>query len=185
MGTAIGEGFRGPDGRVGYLLRQAHQAFRAAAQAELGPLGLTLPQYSVLTVADAEPGLSGAELARDSMLTPQTTNEIISLLVPAGLLERRQDAGDRRLRRMFVLLGSRRIRRHPLHRMARDRCALRGLLDRSARRCVELVRTAVNAVEQRMTTSLSAADLAVLRGWLTDCARNLAPGPEIIEERTP
>src|SRR5205809_7422896 len=102
MGTAIGEGFRGPDGRVGYLLRQAHQAFRAAAQAELGPLGLTLPQYSVLTVADAEPGLSGAELARDSMLTPQTTNEIISLLVASGLLERRPDASDRRLRRMSV-----------------------------------------------------------------------------------
>ena len=33
MATAIGEGFRGPDGHVGYLLRQAHQAFRAAAQA--------------------------------------------------------------------------------------------------------------------------------------------------------
>jgi hypothetical protein len=46
-------------------------------------------------------------------------------------------------------------------------------------------RPAVNAVERRMTTSLSGADLAVLRGWLTDCARNLVPGPEIIEERTP
>ena len=159
MGTAIGEGFRGPDGRVGYLLRQAHQAFRAATQAELGPLGLTLPQYSVLTVADAEPGLSGAELARDSMLTPQTTNEIISLLVASGLLERRPDASDKRLRRMFVTAAG------------------HDLLSRA--------RPAVNAVEQRMTTSLSAADLAVLRGWLTDCARNLAPGPEIIEERTP
>lgn len=73
--TPIGAGFRGPDGRVGYLLRQAHQAFRAAARAELGTLGLTLPQYSVLSVADAEPGLSGAELARESMLTPQTCRQ--------------------------------------------------------------------------------------------------------------
>ena len=159
MVTAIGEGFRGPDGHVGYLLRQAHQAFRAAALAELGPLGLTLPQYSVLTVADAEPGLSGAELARDSMLTPQTTNEIISLLVAAGLLERRPDASDKRLRRMFVTGAG------------------RDLLSRA--------RPAVDAVERRMTTSLSGADLAALRGWLTDCARNLAPGREITEERTP
>src|SRR5262249_57124921 len=98
MVTAIGEGFRGPDGHVGSLLPQANQAFRAAAQSELGPLVLTLPQYSVLTVADAEPGLSGAGLARDSMLTPQTTNEIISLLVAAGPLGRRADASDRRLR---------------------------------------------------------------------------------------
>jgi DNA-binding MarR family transcriptional regulator len=157
MVTAIGEGFRGPDGHVGYLLRQAHQAFRAAVQAELGPLGLTLPQYSVLTVADAEPGLSGAELARDSMLTPQTTNEIISLLVAAGLLERRPDARDKRLRRMFVTGAG------------------RDLLSRA--------RPAVGAAERRMTTSLSGADLAVLRGWLTDCARNLTPGPDNIEEK--
>jgi hypothetical protein len=36
-----------------------------------------------------------------------------------------------------------------------------------------------------MTASLSGADLAVLRGWLTDCARNLAPGAEILREKTP
>ena len=147
MVTAIGEGFRGPDGRVGYLLRQANQAFRAAAQADLAPLGLTFPQYSVLSVADAEPGLSGAELARDSMLTPQTTNEIITLLAAAGLLERRSDAGDKRLRRMNVTEAG------------------RDLLSRA--------RPAVHAVERRMTASLGEGDLAALRGWLTDCARNL------------
>jgi hypothetical protein len=31
----------------------------------------------------------------------------------------------------------------------------------------------VRAVERRMTASLSRADRALLRGWLTDCARNL------------
>jgi len=153
MMTAIGEGFRGPDGRVGYLLRQAHQAFRAAAQAELAPLGLTFPQYSVLSVADAEPGLSGAELARDSMLTPQTTNEIISLLAAAGLLERRPDAGDKRLRRMVVTGAGSDL--------------------------LSLARPAVHAAERRMTSSLSDADQATLRGWLADCARNLTPAPEI------
>jgi len=159
MATMIGDGFRGPDGRVGYLLRQANQAFRAAAQSGLGPLGLTLPQYSVLSVADAEPGLSGAELARDSMLTPQTTNEIISLLVPAGLLERRPDGDDRRLRRMFVTEAG------------------RDLLSRA--------RPAVHAVERRMTTSLGERDLAVLRGWLTDCARNLTTERVAAKEKTP
>lgn len=149
MVTAVGERFRGPDGRVGYLLRQAHQAFRTAAQAELGPLGLTLPQYSVLSVADAEPGLSGAELARDCMLTPQTTNEITSVLAGADLLERRPDPRDGRLRRMVVTDAG------------------RDLLSRA--------RPAVHAVEERMTASLSGADLAHLRGWLTDCARNLIP----------
>ena len=146
--TAIGEGFRGPDGRVGYLLRQAHQAFRAAAQTELGTLGLTLPQYSVLSVADVRPGLSGAELARESMLTPQTTNEIITLLAKAGLVEFRPDARDKRLRRVTVTDAG------------------RDLVDRA--------RPIVYAVETRMTASLEDADLAVLRVWLTNCARDLA-----------
>jgi DNA-binding MarR family transcriptional regulator len=150
MVTSIGEGFRGPEGRVGYLLRQAHQAFRAAAQAELATLGLTLPQYSILSVSDSQPGLSGAELARDSMLTPQTTNEIIVLLVKAGLLERRPDPRDKRLRRLFVTETGRDI--------------------------VARARLVVYGVEQRMTVSLDEPNLALLRSWLSDCALNLADG---------
>jgi DNA-binding MarR family transcriptional regulator len=151
MPTNVGEGFRGPDGRVGYLLRQAHQAFRAAAQAELTALGLTFPQYSVLSVADAEPGLSGAELARDSMLTPQTTNEIITLLVAAELLERRPDKRDKRLRRIHVTAAGRKL--------------------------VAKARPVVHEVENRMTSSLRAADQARLRRWLTDCVGNLTADP--------
>jgi CBS domain-containing protein len=63
-----------------------HLRHLPVAQSERGHLGLTLPQYSVLSVAEAEPGLSGAELARDCMLTPQATNEIISLLADVALL---------------------------------------------------------------------------------------------------
>jgi DNA-binding MarR family transcriptional regulator len=159
MATAIGDGFRGPDGRVGYLLRQAHQAFRGAAQAELVPLGLTLPQYSILSVADAEPGLSGAELARDSMLTPQTTNEIITLLIKADLLERRPDARDKRLRRMFVTATGRDL--------------------------VVRARPVVHAVEQRMTASLGDANLARLRAWLSDCALNLSADAADGSEKAP
>ena len=148
MPTNLGDGFRGPDGRVGYLLRQAHQAFRAATQADLATIGLTFPQYSVLSVADAEPGLSGAELARDTMLTPQTTNEIITLLVAAGWLERRPDKRDRRLRRVDVTPAGRKL--------------------------VAQARPVVHAVEKRMTRTLPAADEARLRRWLTACAANLA-----------
>jgi DNA-binding MarR family transcriptional regulator len=147
--TAIGEGFRGPHGRVGYLLRQAHQAFRAAAQAELDALELTLPQYSVLSVAATQSGLSGAELARESMLTPQTTNEILTLLAKAGLVEGRPDARDGRVRRIVVTEAGRDL--------------------------VARARPVVYGVERRMTRSLGDTDLAQLRAWLTDCARNLAP----------
>ena len=56
----------------------------------------------MLSVAAAEPGLSGAELARDGRLTPQATSEIISRLAAAGLREHRPDARDRRLLLMVV-----------------------------------------------------------------------------------
>jgi DNA-binding MarR family transcriptional regulator len=151
--TAIGEGFRGPDGRVGYLLRQAHQAFRGAAQAALRPLGLTMPQYAVLSVADAVPGLSGAELARQCLLTPQTVNEIVTLLSAAGLIERRPDGRDKRLLRMLVTDAG------------------RDLLVRA--------RPAVHAVEARMTATLDDPDQALLRRWLSDCARSLTAADEV------
>lgn len=77
----------------------------------------------------------------------------------AGLLERRPDTRDKRLRRMVVTEPG------------------RDLLSRA--------RPAVHAVEQRMTISLGDADLAVLRGRLTDCARNLMPPPgEIFRRKT-
>ena len=38
----------------------------------------------MLSVSDAEPGLSGAELARDTMLTPQSVNAIVLRLGRAG-----------------------------------------------------------------------------------------------------
>src|ERR1700722_5332318 len=102
MPTPLGEGFRGPDGRVGYLLRQAQHTLRTAMYAPLAEIGITAAQYSVLSVADAEPGLSGAELARDTMLTPQSVNAIVVHLERAGLIERRADARDQRLRRIYV-----------------------------------------------------------------------------------
>jgi DNA-binding MarR family transcriptional regulator len=81
----------------------------SAAQLELATLGLTFPQYSVLSVAVAQSGLSGAELVRDTMLTPQTTNEIIPLLAAADLLERRPDERDKRLRRIDVTPAGRKL----------------------------------------------------------------------------
>ncbi len=147
MPTAVGEGFRGPEGRVGYLMRQAYQALRMAMHDELRALGITAPQYAVLSVADAEPGLSGVDLATDSMLTAQSTNEIVLLLERAGLLERRQDDRDRRLRRIHVTDAGRAV-------LAR-------------------ARPAVHAVEDRMTARLTDRQRANLRTWLSGCAENL------------
>ena len=67
-----GEGKRGEQGYLAYLLRQAQAATRLAMERALAELGVTSPQFVVLTMLRAYPGLSGADLARVAMLTPQT-----------------------------------------------------------------------------------------------------------------
>ena len=47
-----GEVKRGPEGHLGYLLRQASAAFRGATDRALGELGVTTPQFAVLAAAD-------------------------------------------------------------------------------------------------------------------------------------
>ena len=151
MPTLLGDGFRGPDGRVGYLLRQAQHTLRAAMYQPLAEIGITAAQYSVLSVADAEPGLSGAELARDTMLTPQSVNAIVVHLERAGLLERCADARDQRLRRIYV--------------------------SQSGREVLAAARPAVWAVEERMVASMTAVEQATFRRQLTECALALDTRP--------
>jgi hypothetical protein len=69
---APGEGKRGEQGYLGYLLRQAHAAVRLKMERTLADLGVTSPQFAVLTMLNAYPGLSGADVARLTFLTPST-----------------------------------------------------------------------------------------------------------------
>jgi len=55
---APGEGKRGEQGYLGYLLRQAHAAVRLTMERTLADLGVTPPQFAVLTMLNAYPGLS-------------------------------------------------------------------------------------------------------------------------------
>ncbi len=84
-----GEGKRGEDGYLGYLLRQAANAFRNRMDQALSDLDLTSPQFSVLTMLAAYPGRSSADLARLALLTPQTMSVIVANLLKARLVGRR------------------------------------------------------------------------------------------------
>ena len=84
-----GEGKRGAAGHIGYLLRQAAAGHRLKMERAMADLGITPPQFVVLTMLAAYPGLSGAELARLALLTPQTVSLIVANLVRAGALARR------------------------------------------------------------------------------------------------
>jgi len=56
--------------------------------AALGEAGLTSSQYAALANLEEEPGLSNAELARRSFVTPQTMIRIVTGLAERGFVAR-------------------------------------------------------------------------------------------------
>lgn len=141
---AVGEGKRGEQGYMGYLLRQAQVAHRQNMERALAETGLTLPQFSVLTMLAAYPGASGADLARLSMLTPQTVSVIVANLERLGAVERRAHAVHGRIQHIDVTAVGKQW----------------------LTRCRALVRHVDNALR----AGLSPADEAVIRRWLVRVA---------------
>jgi len=68
----------------------------AAAQANGGAGGLTMGQLRVLALLASGRRLP-SELAREIGISPATTSELAEALVRRGLVERRDQPGDRRL----------------------------------------------------------------------------------------
>ena len=97
-----GEGKRGEDGYLGYLLRQAGAAYRLKMERALVDMGVTPPQFSVLTMLVAYPGLSNADLARLSLLTPQTVSVIVANLERADAITRRPHSVHGRIQHIDV-----------------------------------------------------------------------------------
>jgi DNA-binding MarR family transcriptional regulator len=97
-----GEGKRGEHGHLGYLLRQASVALRTRMDRALADLGVTQPQFAVLTMVAAYPGLSNADLARLSLLTPQTVSVIVANLKRSGALASKPHAVHGRIRHLSL-----------------------------------------------------------------------------------
>jgi len=146
-----GEGKRGPEGHLGYLVRQANVAVRAAMEKALADLDVTPPQFAVLTMIVAYPGLSGADLARLTFLTPQTINVIVRNLVRSGAVEKSAHAAHGRILRLSAT--------------ARGETLLR--------RC----RSRVNELEERIGGMLNREEERVVRRWLSALGERLAGEP--------
>ena len=144
---APGEGARGAAGHMGYLLRQAQAAFRQAGDAALADLGLTLPQFALLTLMGAYGPISGAALARLSLQTPQTVDAVLKNLAKSGLVARTAD---------------------PVHGRIRN-----AALTPAGRARLAAAKRRVNALERRVVAGLGAAEERTVRAWLAAVARDL------------
>nr|WP_254925694.1 MULTISPECIES: MarR family transcriptional regulator [unclassified Rhodococcus (in: high G+C Gram-positive bacteria)] len=74
-----------------YLIKQVELSIRARMDEVLRASGVTVLQYTALTVLRRRDGLSSAELARLSFVTAQAMGEMIATLERRGLLVRAEN----------------------------------------------------------------------------------------------
>jgi|ERR1700761_4439770 DNA-binding MarR family transcriptional regulator len=140
-----GEGKRGEDGYLGYLLRQAAGAYRHRVERALADLEVTAPQFAVMTMLKAYPGQSSADIARLALLTPQTVSVIIGNLERAGTIRRQP---------------------HRVHgRILQIELSEAGLAQ------LERCRAQVHTVERELTKDVSQAEEGMIRRWLVAVAK--------------
>jgi DNA-binding MarR family transcriptional regulator len=88
--------------RILYQVKQVELAVRGRLDDVVRPHGITVTQYTALTVLEQHPGMSSAQLARHAFVTAQAMEGIVRALVDAGLIDRVRDPENRR--RMAISL---------------------------------------------------------------------------------
>jgi DNA-binding MarR family transcriptional regulator len=92
-----------------YLIGRLERIVRRALEERLRVHRLTVLGYTALTVMAARPGLSNAQLARRSFMTPQGMNQAVAVLIAKGLIRRTPDEDNRRVQRIELTKAGRRI----------------------------------------------------------------------------
>lgn len=77
-----------PDVRPSYLIGRLDRLIRAEFEEVLTEAGLTLPEYTAMSVLSARPGFSSAQLARRSLITPQAMGKVVIELERRGYIRR-------------------------------------------------------------------------------------------------
>lgn len=85
-----------------WLLKQAFYFSLTSVNDAVKGHGVSTAQIGVLRQLANEPGLSGAELARRLLITPQGVQLALTALEKRGLVERKQDPQHGRIRQVFL-----------------------------------------------------------------------------------
>ncbi len=144
----------GPRARVSYVIARLDRAIRREIAEMVAPHGLTATQYTALSVLRMGKGLSNAQLARRSYVTPQSMIEMLGTLEGKGLVQRSPAPDHGRI--------------------------LRTQLTAKGRRLLAQCDDAIDRLEAEMTRELSPEELAAFERTLRSCVHMLGaglPGP--------
>src|SRR5580658_8049822 len=85
-----------------WLLKQAFYFSLTTVNEAVSSHGVSTAQIGVLRQLSNEPGLSGAELARRLLISPQGVQLALTSLERRGLLERKQDPQHKRILQAYL-----------------------------------------------------------------------------------
>ncbi|WP_250486245.1 MarR family winged helix-turn-helix transcriptional regulator [Caballeronia sp. GaOx3] len=83
--------------RLTYLVGSLDRILRRKMTEALAPVGLTLAQFTALSVLDARGQASNAQLAERSFITPQSANEVMSAMSAKNWITREPDPNHGRI----------------------------------------------------------------------------------------
>ncbi|MDA8290688.1 MAG: MarR family transcriptional regulator [Actinomycetota bacterium] len=147
-----------PATRFSYVVKRLEAAVRAELDSVCRERDLTTTQYVALSVLRGHPGMSSAQLAARSFVSPQSANQLVGALERSGLIVRTASASNRRILEI-------------------------ALTERGAA-ALASCDAAVDEVEDRMLGGLSAESVEEGRATMLRCIANLrsssrrAPGRE-------
>ncbi|WP_349902596.1 MarR family winged helix-turn-helix transcriptional regulator [Parafrigoribacterium humi] len=133
-----------------YLIKQVELAIRARLESVTREVGLTVTQYTALTVLERRPGLTSAELAKNSFVRAQSMSAVTTELTEAGLVSRTQDPSHQQRQLLTVTTAGHELLAH--------------------------VRPTVDWIEQQMVSPLPPDEVGQFRQALQFCRFALGGG---------
>jgi DNA-binding MarR family transcriptional regulator len=134
--------------RVVYLVKRLELAVRARLDQICREYGVTTAQYTALSVVRVRPGISSAQLAVRSFITPQSAHQTVSELERSGFIDRIPDESNRRI--------------------------LRSHLTAKGLSLLESCDGAVDELEHQMFEGFEDLEQSQVRDLLSRCIRNLS-----------
>jgi DNA-binding MarR family transcriptional regulator len=136
--------------RISYVVARLERAIRRSINDRVSVYGLTVLQYTTLSVLGRRGELSNAQLARRAYMSPQAMSEVIEALESKGLIKRSQ---------------------HPSHRRVYP-----ATLTAKGRKVLASCERLVDEMESEMLDGLGAREQARLREGLIHAVRMLHAG---------
>src|SRR4051812_15582215 len=100
--------------RVWFRFVRLNRRVGQAIAAELKAVGLSIPQFDLVSTLTEREGLTQQELAERLYVTKGNVSGLVDRLVEAGLVERRTPAGDPRPHALHLTEGGRALARRGL-----------------------------------------------------------------------